>query len=73
MTSVYIDDVKPGDKLLCDDAFTCVDHGIAYAVRKDEKSGDLFINCRDGRHYLDGQKQADGTLAGMSRSIPSNT
>lgn len=66
--AIKLDDVKPGDKLVCDAAFTCADPGFAYAVRRDEKTGELFINCRSGRHYLDGQKQDDGTLAGMARA-----
>jgi hypothetical protein len=68
MTNPHIRDVKPGDKLLCDEAFTCTTPGLAYAVRADEKTGEKFINCRDGRHYLDGQKRLDGTLAGMTRA-----
>lgn len=70
MTAVKLEDVKPGDKLLCDAAFTCLEPGFGYAVRRDEKTGAMFINCSDGaRHYLDGQLQKDGTLAGMIKLI----
>jgi hypothetical protein len=66
-TPLYLKDVKPGDMLTCDCAFTCTDPQRAYKVYSDEEDGSLYIKCRDGRHYLVGQLQ-HGVLVGMARA-----
>ena len=55
-----IDEVKVGDKLVCDGGFTCVKGGFtcvkegAVVVIQEDKNG-LYFECEEGRHYLDGQ------------------
>lgn len=46
--------LKVGDKVECDDGFTC---NMAQATRevKRNKYGDLFIDCDEGGHTLNGQ------------------
>lgn len=56
-TSVRIDEVKPGDRLVPDDAFDCLEEGVPVEVRKDEDG--LYVCCADGSHYLDGQLDFD--------------
>lgn len=48
------DAVRVGTRLRCDDGFDCMDAGSVVTVEADE-AGDLFVPCRCGRHYLDGQ------------------
>jgi hypothetical protein len=31
-----------------------------------EDAGGLYVKCSDGKHYIDGQRDADGRLIGMS-------
>jgi hypothetical protein len=54
-----VDKVKKGTLLRCDDGFTCIRAGTVVKVRKD--SSGLWIPCREGRHYLDGQLNDSGS------------
>lgn len=56
-------DVKAGDTLVCDGGFTCMGHGPRIVH---EDAGGLYVKCSDGKHYIDGQRDADGRLIGMS-------
>jgi hypothetical protein len=56
--------IKPGDRLFTDSGFTCMGAGEAKIVRRDDQ-GRLFVPCRDGRHYLDGQRGENGALVGL--------
>lgn len=67
--AIKLQDVKPGDRLVPDAGFSCLRKGEAYAVRSAEDAKGLFINCADGRHYLDGQTNEEtGELVGLSRA-----
>jgi hypothetical protein len=58
--------VKAGDRLFTDGGFTCMPGGELKVVRED---GDgLYVACRDGRHYLDGQLDEQGRLVGFYNS-----
>lgn len=57
-----LSDIKPGDTVKLDGGFTCHDGGLAL-VHEDSRG--LFVFCRDGRHYLDGQEDACGNLVGV--------
>lgn len=59
---VRLSDLKPGDTIVADAGFTCVIAG-RHTILSD---GELFIECNEGRHYLDGQKGEDGYLVGIS-------
>lgn len=75
-----LDDLKPGDKLVADDAFTCLRTGEVVTVEEDATG--LYVRCcahdngehgrpvndsRYDRHYLDGQEGADGECVGLFR------
>lgn len=54
-----VKDVKAGDKLKCDDGFTCLKKGEVVPVRS--WTDGLFVPCSEGRHYLSGQADDGGT------------
>lgn len=58
---VKLEDLKPGDRILLDDGFTCVSEGV-YEVKSME--GRLYFDCSMGEHYLDGCEEC-GTLVGV--------
>lgn len=49
---------KPGDKLIADGGFTCIDCDSVVVVFEDE-DGCLCVPCRDGGHALIGQIEGD--------------
>jgi hypothetical protein len=51
--SVRVVDVKKGTILYTDAGFTCMPPNARREVHEDEHG--LWIACRRGRHYLDGQ------------------
>ena len=65
--------VKAGTILICDDGFTCNPACASRMVFRDRDTkgsmksvprharSRLYIRCKDGRHYLDGQVSATGT------------
>lgn len=61
-----LSDLKEGDVLRCDAGFTCIEKNSLAVVNKDDK-GKLWIACRSGRHYLDGQEDKNGELIGLAR------
>lgn len=56
-----VSDVKEGDRLEVDGDFTCMKNGSVYTVCKDESG--LFVLCKAGGHYLDGQIEGVGVEA----------
>lgn len=52
-----VEDVKRGTILIADDGFTCLTNGQECEVMRD--AWGLFVHCRDGEHYLDGQLDDD--------------
>jgi hypothetical protein len=50
-----IDDTQPNDILECDGGFTCLQKGELRRVYLSEQGGGLFILCKAGHHWLDGQ------------------
>lgn len=61
---VRLEDVNPGDTLVCDGGFTCMGPG----QRTVERDADgLFIRCNNGEHYLEGEVGCDGYLIGLTR------
>lgn len=60
-------DLRPGDRVFCDEGFSCIPAGARRTVCADER-GELYVPCALHRHYLVGQAvDASGevTLAGM--------
>lgn len=60
-------DIKAGDAVITDDGFTCMPSKRT-KVREDDIG--LYVPCRSGKHYLDGQLDGRGHLIGISK--PSN-
>lgn len=50
----HIDHVCEGTHLVADGGFTCIEQGAELTVIADEY-GLLYVPCRDGMHYLEGQ------------------
>lgn len=66
---MLLNELKAGDIIAIDDGFTCLSEGN-HTVEKDE-SGELFIKCKDGKHFLEGQEDDEtGELVGIA--WPSN-
>lgn len=58
-----LSNLKPGSIIKCDDGFTCGINNQERVVGADA-SGKLFVNCGEGRHYLDGQLASEGIDGG---------
>ena len=56
-------DTKVDDILITDGGFTCLPKN-AHLTVKEDKDG-LYILCRAGKHYLDGQLDDKGNYVGL--------
>jgi hypothetical protein len=63
MKNVHIDDVSVGDTYTLDDGFTCR-HAGRVEIKSNE-NGQLYFECNEGRHYLNGQISDSGILIGI--------
>lgn len=61
---MLLKDIQAGDTLIPDSGFTCITAGRIVTVEADDK-GELFVPCKDGRHYLSGQAGDNGELVGL--------
>lgn len=72
--------VRAGDKLRTDGGFTCLTEGEIRLVKMEtgrlpgcsvqpppDDFSRLYIDCGEGRHYLEGQIGDDGELVGLYR------
>lgn len=50
----------PGNNLFADGDFTCIRKGATVVVTAEKRTGRLYIPCRSGKHFLDGQLSDDG-------------
>lgn len=50
-----LSDAKPGQKIICDGGFTCMDNFETARLARDLTTGDLYFICIDGTHYISGQ------------------
>jgi hypothetical protein len=66
---VKLEDLKAGDKIVADNGFTCLAAGSHIVREVEDKDGkpSLAVQCADGWHWLDGQKDPDGYLTGFLR------
>ena len=62
------EDVKAGDKHVTDVGHTCMVKDEIHRVYKD-REGHLYLYCREGRHYLNGQVGENDELIGLERRI----
>jgi hypothetical protein len=58
-----VEKVKPGDWLQADGRFDCIEEGSQREVLQDVNK-DLFIICKEGKHFLDAQISACGRFYG---------
>lgn len=59
-------EATPGMVVQVDDGFTCIGKWQDREIQKDADG--LWIKCRSGRHYMDGQLSDDGkTYVGVYR------
>jgi hypothetical protein len=66
---VLFSNVKPGDRLVPDDGFTCMEAGVSRTVHVDEDN-DLYVNCSEGKHFLDLQLNDQEELVGFEKEQP---
>lgn len=62
-------ELKAGDKLEADCGFNCLKDGQIVYVRGEGEN--LFVNCADGKHNLDGQiyDENDDSLIGLYKVL----
>ncbi len=63
-----LEDVRVGTVLVADGSFTCLPPRARRIVQIDDKAGP-FIECADGKHFLDGQTDGADKLVGLKPSI----
>lgn len=63
-----INDITEGDVLIADCGFTCLENKQEVEVKED-KTGDLFVPCEQGQHFLSGQLNEKGDLIGFYRKF----
>ena len=59
-----LSDLKEGMSIHLDAGFTCIKEGN-HSVHE-TKSGDFYVRCADGKHFLDRQEDENGELVGIS-------
>ena len=68
MATVKVSEVTVGTTLIADALFDCIKQGARLTVEAD-KNGELFVPCKQGKHYLYGQYSYDSTeLIGFSHA-----
>lgn len=65
-----LSELKEGDAIELDGGFTCQRKGVHF-VHKDER-GQLYFNCIDGRHSLEGQADDGEHCVGIYRTEVAN-
>jgi len=54
MREAHLDKLKPGDVLIPDSGFDCMDEGKPVLVHT-TATGELWVPCSSGKHKLEGQ------------------
>ena len=67
--TLKLNDLKPGDKVIADDGFTCIKAWSCLEVFAGEDKN-LYIPCKAGDrcHYLDGQLDGNDCIVGLARA-----
>lgn len=58
MENAAVANTKEGSIIKVDGAFTCMKNGTHKTVKEDDE-GNLYVDCSEGKHYLDGQLSED--------------
>jgi len=64
---VKLSDLNRGDIVEVDEHFTCMLAGQRMVHKNSEG---LYLVCKNGYHYLDGQADGNGELVGIVRKLP---
>lgn len=67
---MLISEAKAGAYVVADGGFTCIPEGAILEIKQDNEG--LYVNCEEGKHYLDGQYSYDGTERLIGFEITSN-
>lgn len=63
----HLDNIDAGDILIADGGFTCISEGARLKVKGGPSKFDLFVDCNDGGHHIDGQCDENGYLVGFTK------
>jgi len=66
---LYLKDLKAGHRVQADAGFTCIVPDAILDVKATD-GGALFVVCADGKHFLEGQEEEDGSLVGFRLHQP---
>lgn len=64
-----LSDLRPGDRIRTTRSWECVPDGAVRVVRQGNLG--LYVKCREGEHYLDGQRgegDEPEELSGLKRA-----
>ena len=64
-----IENVRPGDILIADGGFTCIQPGARLTVQRCDRLLELYVPCADGKHFIDGQLDEDGRFVGFQKDL----
>jgi len=59
-------EVKPGDTLVADGGFTCIEAGARLIVERRCYSSELYVRCALGSHSLDGHLNEASEYVGFT-------
>lgn len=59
-----LSDLHRGDRIRGFEGFGCIPDAAVRVVRSCDEG--LYVQCREGKHLLDGQEGDDGHLVGLS-------
>ena len=65
MKPIRLSDLKPGDHIRGFEGFGCIPDKAVRTVQMN--AAGLYVKCRNGNHYLDGQEDNDGILVGLEK------
>ena len=63
---LFLADVKVGDQVQGFEHWGCIPKNATRTVQSDALG--IFLPCKKGKHYLDGQADESGVLVGMCRA-----
>jgi hypothetical protein len=74
LEAVKLSAISVGEVLVADNGFDCIESWSSASVEKDNR-GELFIACKCGQHFLEGQLDLDDndTLVGLRRERATET
>ena len=68
-SAVRMPDLRVGMVLVADGDFTCIENRTHVVVHRDDQTGEFWVPCTDGRHYLEGQRGDNDELIGLAADV----